>query len=170
MTDWILSIEGTDAGRQLALILALFAAFSHALFGALQKGRHDPWISRAAIDICYATMAAPVAFFVMPWPEPHLWPILAGAGIIHAGYKFSQAMTYQRGAYSVVYPVVRGTAPFFAVIGAGLVFGEHFSAGQWLGVAVLLSGIFGLAIYNLRTVTVGRDTMVPALGLAVLRR
>ncbi|MDH5529746.1 MAG: DMT family transporter [Paracoccaceae bacterium] len=168
MSDWLVALEGTPSGHSLALALALFAAFSHALFGALQKGRHDPWLSRAAIDACYATMAAPVALFLVPWPEPHLWSILLGAAVIHFGYKFSQAMTYSRGAYSVVYPVVRGTAPFFAVIGAGIIFGEHFNLAQWLGVFVLLAGIFGLAIYNLRTIKQDRDTMVPALMLAVL--
>ncbi|MCB2093692.1 MAG: EamA family transporter [Rhodobacteraceae bacterium] len=168
MSDWLISLDGTSAGHDLALVLALLAAFLHALFGALQKGRHDPWLSRAAIDACYGAMAAPFAFFAVPWPEPHLWAILAGAMVIHIGYKFAQAMTYQRGAYAVVYPVVRGTGPFFAVIGAGIIFGEHFTPGQWLGVLVLLSGIFGLAIYNLRTITQGRDTMVPALLLAVL--
>ena len=96
------------------------------------------------------------------------WPIFAGAFVIHTGYKFAQAMTYSRGAYGVVYPVVRGTGPFFAVIGAGLVFGERFSPGQWAGVAVLMAGIFGLALYNLRTVTVDRETMVPALLWAVV--
>ena len=148
--------------------LALMAAFLHALFGALQKGRHDPWLSRAAIDATYAALAAPFALFVVPWPEPHMWPIFAGAFVIHTGYKFAQAMTYSRGAYGVVYPVVRGTGPFFAVIGAGLVFGERFSPGQWAGVAVLMAGIFGLAAYNLRTVTVARETMGPALLWAVV--
>ncbi|WP_347312928.1 EamA family transporter [Defluviimonas sp. SAOS-178_SWC] len=168
MSAWLVSLEGTEAGRQLAMALALLAAFLHALFGALQKGRHDPWLSRAAIDASYTVMAAPFAFFVVPWPEPHMWPIFAGAFLIHAGYKYSQAMTYQRGAYAVVYPVVRGTGPFFAVIGAGIVFGEHFTAGQWAGVGVLMTGIFGFAVYNLRTVTVDRETMVPALGWAVV--
>ena len=31
-------------------MLALPAAVLHALFGALQNGRHDPWLSRAAVD------------------------------------------------------------------------------------------------------------------------
>ena len=168
MTQWLLSLEGTGAGRQVAMGLALMAAFLHALFGALQKGRHDPWLSRAAIDAAYAAIAAPFALFAVPWPEPHMWPIFAGAFVIHTGYKFAQAMTYSRGAYGVVYPVVRGTGPFFAVIGAGLVFGERFSPGQWAGVAVLMAGIFGLAVYNLRTVTVDRETMVPALLWAVV--
>ncbi len=168
MSDWLISIEGTETGRHMALALALLAAFLHALFGALQKGRHDPWLSRAAIDASYGIIAAPFALFVVPWPEPHMWPIFAGAFAIHVGYKIAQAMTYQRGAYAVVYPVVRGTGPFFAVIGAGILFGEHFTPGQWLGVGILMAGIFGLAIYNLRTVTVDRETMVPALLLAVL--
>ena len=75
MSDWLLSLEGTEAGHQLALILALFAAFLHALFGALQKGRHDPWLSRGAIDLSYGVIAAPFALFVVPWPEAHMWPI-----------------------------------------------------------------------------------------------
>ena len=168
MTEWLLSLEGTGAGRQVAMALALMAAFLHALFGALQKGRHDPWLSRAAIDAVYAVLAAPFALLVVPWPEPHMWPIFAGAFVIHTFYKLAHAMTFQRGAYGVVYPVVRGTGPFFAVIGAGLVFGEHFTAGQWAGVAVLMAGIFGLALYNLRTVSVDRETMVPALLWAVV--
>ena len=38
---------------------------------------------------------------------------------------------------------------------------------QWAGLVVLLGGIFGLAGYNLRHVTVARETLVSALGLAV---
>jgi drug/metabolite transporter (DMT)-like permease len=168
MTDWILSLEGTPQGQNIALMFALLAAILHAIFGALQKGKHDPWLSRAAIDASYGLMAAPFALFVVPWPEPHMWPIFAGVFVIHVAYKVLQAMAYTRGAYTVVYPVVRGTGPLFAVIAAWAFFGETFNAVQWLGVGVLVAGIYGLALYNLRHVTVDRDTLVPALGLAVL--
>ena len=167
MSDWLLQIEGTETGRHTALFLALMAAVLHALFGALQKGRHDPWLSRAAIDLCYGVMALPVALFLVPWPEPHMWPIFAGAFAIHAVYKVLQAMTYTRGAYTVVYPVVRGTGPLFTVAAAGIVFGEHYGAVQWSGVALLTSGILGLSAHNLAHLTVGRATMKPALALAV---
>ena len=53
MTDWLISIEGTETGQTIALLLALLAAFLHAVFGALQKGRHDPWLTRGAIDASY---------------------------------------------------------------------------------------------------------------------
>jgi drug/metabolite transporter (DMT)-like permease len=168
LSAWLQSLEGTDAGHQLALLLAIAAAVLHAFFGALQKGRHDPWISRGAIDLSYGLMAAPFALLVVPWPEAHMWPIFAGMFLIHLAYKLLQAMAYTRGAYTVVYPVVRGTGPLFAVIGAFLIFGETFSLTQWGGVGVLLAGIFGLAIYNLRTIDVARDTLVSALGFAVV--
>ncbi len=168
MTEWILSIEGTEQGKSLALWLALIAAFLHAAFGALQKGRHDPWLTRGAVDICYCVMAAPFALFVVPWPEPHMWVIFATAWAIHVVYKSLQAWAYTKGAYTVVYPVVRGTGPLFAVIGAYLIFNERFTGVQWLGVAVLLSGIFGLAAYNLRKLETRRDTLPAALGIAVM--
>ncbi|MDJ0628684.1 MAG: EamA family transporter [Rhodobacter sp.] len=168
MSAWLTSLEGTPAGETAALILALVAAILHAVFGALQKGRHDPWLTRGAIDASYGLMAAPFAFFVVPWPEPHMWPIFAGAFAIHFGYKVFQAFAYTKGAYTVVYPVVRGTGPLFAVIGAYLIFGEVFTVTQWLGVAVLLTGIFGLAVYNLIFLTTDRQTLPAALMLAVL--
>ena len=168
MTEWLLSIEGTQAGHRVALILALTAAVLHAVFGALQKGRHDPWLTRGAIDAAYCVMAAPFALFVVPWPEPHMWIIFAGALVIHIIYKLLQAWAYTKGAFTVVYPVVRGTGPLFAVIAAYVIFDERFNGVQWLGVAVLLSGIFGLAIYNLFKLEGQRDTLNAALALAVL--
>ncbi|GGW23213.1 multidrug transporter [Gemmobacter lanyuensis] len=166
MSDWLRALEGTEAGHDLALALALAAAVLHALFGALQKGRHDPWLSRAAIDATYGLIALPFALFVVPWPEPHLWPIFGGVFLIHAGYKLLQAACYDRGAFTVVYPVVRGTGPLVTVVLSGLVFGEHFAPGQWLGVACLSGGILGFAVWNLAHVQQGRETMVPALWLA----
>lgn len=152
----------------MALILALSAAFLHAVFGALQKGRHDPWLSRGAIDFFYCLMAAPFALFVVPWPEPHMWVIFLGAFVIHLLYKLFQALAYTKGAYTVVYPVVRGTGPLFTVIGAYWLFGETFTGTQWLGVGVLLAGIFGLAVYNFIFLTAARDTLGIALVLAVI--
>ena len=164
MNEWIYAIEGTEAGHQAALILAVMAAFLHAVFGALQKGRYDPWLSRGAIDFGYGTMAAPIALFLVPWPEPALWPLFVGVFLIHFVYKWLQALAYTKGAYTVVYPVVRGMGPLFTVVGAYFIFGEVFTPTQWMGVAVLLSGIFGLAIYNMMYLEQERDT----LGIAMI--
>ncbi|MGH1414258.1 MAG: EamA family transporter [Pelagimonas sp.] len=167
MSAWLLSLEGTEAGHQLALVLAISAAFLHACFGALQKGRHDPWLSRGAIDGMYGLIAMPFALFVVPWPEPHMWLIFLGVFIIHGIYKLLQVASYARGAFTVVYPVMRGMGPLFTVIGASIVFGESFAPLQWFGVAILLVGIFGLAVYNYLYLETERDTLIPALLLAL---
>jgi drug/metabolite transporter (DMT)-like permease len=88
--------------------------------------------------------------------------------VIHLLYKLFQALAYTKGAYTVVYPVVRGTGPLFTVIGAYWLFGETFTGTQWLGVGVLLAGIFGLAVYNFIFLTAARDTLGIALVLAVI--
>ena len=140
----------------------------HAVFGALQKGRHDPWVTRGAIDASYGLIALPLVMFVVPFPEPHMWPIFATAFVIHVAYKVLQARAYTFGAYTVVYPVVRGTGPLITVLAAGIVFQEHFAPLQWMGVAVLVSGIFGLAVYNLFKANVDRGLLYKALGMAFL--
>jgi drug/metabolite transporter (DMT)-like permease len=168
MEAWLTGLEGTSEARHLAMGLALLAAVSHAVFGALQKGRHDPWLSRGAIDLCYAAMALPAALFLFPWPEGHVWSLLAGAMLIHVCYKYAQARAYDSGDFTVVYPVVRGLGPLVTVAAAGIVFGEQYSAVQWLGVTLLSGAIFALAAFNVANAHLGRARLVTALGWAVL--
>ncbi|MBE9475692.1 MAG: EamA family transporter [Proteobacteria bacterium] len=167
MTEWLISIEGTSEGRQLAMFLALIAAFMHAIFGALQKGRHDPWLTRGAIDFCYGIIAMPFALFVVPWPEPHMWLIFAGMFVIHMVYKYTQAKAYSYGAYTVVYPVVRGLGPVVTVLAAGIVFGEQFAGLQWGGLLLLTLAILALAVLNLSREKVDRHAIKLALAWAV---
>ena len=165
---WLVSLEGTEAGKTAAFFLAIQAAFLHAFFGALQKGKTDPWTSRAAIDGCYALIALPLAILLVPAPPSEVWWMFGVAWVIHTGYKLVQASAYTIGAYTVVYPVVRGSSPAFTVIGAGLLFGEVFTGTQWFGVACLMVGILGLAAYNLRHIQIDRARLPFALGLALI--
>ena len=167
LVSFIYEIEGTSLGSRVALWLALLAAFLHAVFGALQKGRHDPWLSRGAIDASSGLAMVPLAIFVVPIPEPRLWPIFLVIFLIHFIYKLLQAFAYSKGSFTVVYPVVRGTSPIFTVFGAYILLGETFSLTQWLGVLLLLVGIFGLALYNLIYLEKSRETLPVALIFAV---
>ncbi|MEM0989956.1 MAG: DMT family transporter [Pseudomonadota bacterium] len=165
--DWITAIEGTPAAAQTAMILALIAAVAHATLGALQKGKHDPWLSRGAIDICASAIAVPVVFLVPP-PTWDVIILLPGVMAVHFAYKWILAMAYSRGNFTAVYPVVRGTGPLATILIAMVVFGEFFRPGQWVGIAMLSGGIFGLAAYNLRHSRVDSPEIAAALGLAVL--
>lgn len=146
---WLVEISGTPEGARLATILALVSALAHAIFGALQKGRYDPWLTRGAIDGWLCVLSAPIALFVVPWPDATMVLLLAGAIVVHFAYKVTMALAYERAAYTVVYPVVRGTGPLVTVIAATLFFNEHFTIVQWIGVACLSGGILLLAVRNL---------------------
>ena len=165
---WATAIEGTATGRDVALALVLCAALLHAVVSAMQKGRFDPWTARAAIDLSYGIMVAPIALFVVPPPEPEVIPVLVLALVAHSVYKTLQAMAFRRGNYTLVYPVVRGTGPLVAVVAAGFVFGEVFAPLQWTGVLLLTGGIFGLAAFNLLEIRVKRQELLLAVSLAML--
>lgn len=157
MSEYLVSIAGTPEGARLAVILALISAFFHASFGALQKGRHDPWLTRGAIDIWLLLLSAPIALFLVPWPEPVVFLMLLGAIIIHFCYKYIMATAYERAAYTVVYPVVRGTGPLVTVLAASIIFQEQYTMLQWAGVLCLSGGILLLALRNL-----SEETLDPA--------
>lgn len=163
LSEWIVSLSGTAEGAHLAAGLALMSAFAHAVFGALQKGRHDPWLTRGAIDGWLVVISAPVALFLVPWPSSEIAVLLAGALAIHFLYKLTMALAYERAAYTVVYPVVRGTGPIVTVIAASLIFQESFTGLQWLGVLCLSGGILMIAVLNLRQETL--DPRALRLGL-----
>ena len=166
MADWLISLEGTPEGLRLALMLALTSALAHAVFGALQKGRHDPWVTRGSIDLWIAIFAAPVAVFLVPWPQGFEWLVLLGALGIHFAYKLTMALAYERAAFTVVYPVVRGTGPLATLAFAAIFLGEGYGALQWLGVAILSASILALAALNLRGGVVARAALRAGLAWA----
>ncbi len=168
MGDWIVALSGTPQGAQLATVLALVSAFAHAVFGALQKGRHDPWLTRGAIDGWLVVISAPVALLLVPWPNLFTFALLVGAMVIHFAYKLTMALAYQRAAYTVVYPMVRGTGPLVTVIAAAFIFKEHFSALQWGGVICLSGGIMALAARNLRDEVLDPRALRIGIAWAVL--
>jgi drug/metabolite transporter (DMT)-like permease len=166
--DLIVSMAGTPAGEALALALAMLSALAHAIFGAINKGGRDPIINRGAINVSYALMALPVALFVVDWPTPELWAILFGAFVIHILFEWLQARSFQIGGFTVVYPIARGTGPLIIALASGVLFGETFGVGQWLGLLLLTGAIYGLAWANLRALGMADVAAARQLRIAVL--
>jgi drug/metabolite transporter (DMT)-like permease len=163
MTDWLLSLVGTPEGARLATMLALVSAVSHATFGALQKGAHDPWLTRGAIDAATVVISLPLTLFWAGMPPPEMWPVLLGVVLVHFFYKLTMALAYERAAYTVVYPMVRGSGLLVTVLAAMVVFNESYGPVQWLGIGLLSGGILLLALRNLSEETL--DLRALKLGL-----
>jgi len=164
LSDWLASLAGTPEGAFWATVIVLISALSHAVFGALQKGIHDPWLTRGVIDGWLVVLSLPLAIWLVPLPDGPTFLILAGAVVIHFGYKCTMALAYERAAYTVVYPVVRGTGPVIVVIAAALIFAEHFNLLQWMGVALVSGSILLLALRNLSEEQL--DPLALRIGLA----
>ena len=108
----------------------------------------DPYFNRGAINISYSLIAAPFALFVLPWPNAFVFQILVATFFVHLFYELGQTISFAKGAFTVVYPIARGTGPFITALAAVIVFGEHLSAIQWAGLLLLSSSILLLAYVN----------------------
>jgi len=104
----------------------------------------------------------------VPWPNAATALILVGTVVIHFGYKLTMALAYERAAYTVVYPVVRGTGPVVTVAAAAILFNEHYTWTQWGGVALLSGSILLLALRNLTEETLDRRAVQIGLAWALL--
>ena len=162
MGDWIVSIAGTETGARWALGLALFSALAHAVFGAINKGGVDPFLNRGAINLWYGAMVAPFALFWLPLPSPGLWVWLGISYLVHIVYEYMQASAFEKGDFTLVYPIARGTGPLVALLLAAVIFHERFSMLQWAGGLLLSGAIMGLAVTNIR-----RNPVKGSLGPAI---
>ncbi len=81
----------------------------------------------------------------LPFPARACWPYLAASGTIHLIYFTLIAACYEKGEMSVVYPIMRGTAPALAAIGSAAILHEHPSVTGWAGVILISAGVVAFA-------------------------
>jgi drug/metabolite transporter (DMT)-like permease len=143
-----------------ALLLALTAAFVHALWNILLARARDPQAATAV-----ALLTAELVFAVPAWAAWRLdravWPYLIASSALQLVYFTLLVTAYRVAPLSVVYPISRGVAPVLVlVIGVGIL-GHATSAGQVAGVLLVAAGV--VLVRGLRP-SPGRGL---ALGLAI---
>jgi len=109
------------------------------------KAAKDILGARAVMAFSSAALILPAAFFV-PLPNQQTWVILALSLPAHWLYQTALVRALSRGDLSLVFPVMRGSAPLLTAIAAALVLGEHLSPLAILGlvIASLAAVIFAL--------------------------
>ncbi|WP_394559605.1 EamA family transporter [Aquipseudomonas alcaligenes] len=124
-----------------AVVMA--AAALHAGWNALLKIGLDRYLTASLIQIGAACVALPaLPFFDVPLAAA--WPCIAISALLHIGYNIFLARAYQHGDLSQVYPIARGSSPLLVALLA-LLAGDALHAGQWLGLLVLVGGIWLMA-------------------------
>ena len=143
-----------------ALLLALGAAFVHALWNVLLARARDP---RAATAV--ALLVAEVVFAIPAWAawnvHAAVWPFLIASAALQLAYFTLLVTAYRIAPLSIVYPIARGTAPVLVLVFGVVALGRGTSVGQVIGVCLVAAGI--LLVRGLRP-TFGRGV---AFGLVI---
>jgi drug/metabolite transporter (DMT)-like permease len=125
----------------LATVLILASAVLHAVVNVMTKHVPDKLVMRGQLAIGGAVIMTPFAFVVPP-PTAEVAVVLALSLPVHLVYTFCLARALETGAFTVVYPIARGTGPLLAALGALAVFGEVPAPLSLLGILLVCGGIF----------------------------
>ncbi len=127
----------------IALTLVLGGAFLHAFWNLLARQSANPAAFVYFSIVISVVVFAPVALLTTPLQVlPALVPILVVSGCAEVGYVISLTRAYESGDLSLVYPLARGSAPFFVALWSGLFVGERLPLFGYVGVGLIVAGIY----------------------------
>jgi len=144
------------------MLAVLLGAAFHASWNALVKSGSDPFLDTVSVATCSAAVTAAVVAF-LPLPRPDSWLYLIASVLIHLAYYGFLVLAYRGGDLSLVYPIMRGTAPAFTALLAAALLGEQPSPGGWTGVFLVSGGVLLLTADSPRTQGVRLTPVVFAL-------
>lgn len=136
-----------------AFALGLGSAVTLAGANTFVKAAKDILGARAVMAFSSAMLMLPAVFFT-PLPNQQTWMILALSLPAHWLYQTALVRALSRGDLSLVFPVMRGSAPLLTAIAASLVLGEHLSPLAIAGLTIAsLAVVFALP----ERISAGRD-------------
>jgi drug/metabolite transporter (DMT)-like permease len=123
-----------------ALGFAFAAAVLHASWNMLLRGSEDVEARTAVVLALSVVFFAPVAAATwhVSWAAA---PYIAASAALESVYFGLLVAAYGRWELSVVYPVARGSAPVFVLLGTAVVLARGVSVGEAGGVCVVAAGV-----------------------------
>jgi uncharacterized membrane protein len=127
----------------LALLLIVAAAFLHAGWNVLAKVAKDTlalmwWASFFGAFGYGVWLLTSSGIYI----NPGSWLPFFVSALAETGYFVTLVRGYSEGDLSLVYPLSRGSAPIFAAAWSAVVFAERLPAQGYLGVGLIVCGIF----------------------------
>jgi drug/metabolite transporter (DMT)-like permease len=131
----------------LATVLALTAAVLHASWNLLVKQSADRRLALwGQFTIGGAISAVVLAIWSVSASPPDIawgWAIVSGA--THVPYLMLLSRAYDRGDFSMSYPIVRGAGALAAAAGGVLLLNDSLSVTSTIGIVIAVLGLFVLA-------------------------
>jgi drug/metabolite transporter (DMT)-like permease len=102
------------------------------------------------------------------WPLPlYIWPYIVCSALVEAVYFITLIRAYEKGDFSLVYPMARGSAPAFLTVWAVIFLGDRPRPFGLVGIALLVLGLIvvgGKSWWSLKKKSVLTSS---AIGLAL---
>jgi drug/metabolite transporter (DMT)-like permease len=123
----------------------LLAAALHAAWNALVKSGADRLLDMVLVVTGAGAVTAVAAAF-LPQPARACWPHLGASVLIHVGYFGLVGLAYRQGDLSLVYPIMRGSAPALTAFAGVALLSERPSWGGWTGIVLISGGVLLLVL------------------------
>ncbi len=132
----------------VAVGLVIASALLHASWNMLAKRSADPLAFIFAFNIVsVVAFAIPAGIVLSQHPIPlDGWPFIAATGTLHVVYMLCLAAAYRHGAFSLTYPIARGTGVLLVPILAMPLLSERPSVGGAIGIGAILVGLVAMAL------------------------
>ena len=144
----------------VATVLALTSAGLHAGWNFIAKRSANPFIALWGQFFVAGLIAAVVLAATRTLPAAG-WGWAVASGAVHLPYLVALALAYERGEFSVAYPLARGGGALLAGIGGILLLGDELSGWALTSIVVVTGGMALLAV------GASRPQVVVALFVAV---
>jgi drug/metabolite transporter (DMT)-like permease len=131
---------------ELTVFLAvLLAALMHAGWNVLVKSKLDRFSAVFLLQAVLGVFGLGL-MIVFGLPPAEAWPYALASAIVHTFYLIFLAKAYEAGDFAVTYPIARGSAPLFTLIGSLLFANDVISAREFAAILLLISGLVFLAM------------------------
>ena len=124
----------------LALVLLFISASMHAAWNFLLKSSEEKYIAMGWQVILSGIMSL-AALIVVGLPPRSMWLFAILSMLLEAVYFILLCIAYTSHDFSLVYPIARGAAPALLVLWSALLLHEELTAGGYVGLAMITSGI-----------------------------
>lgn len=125
-------------------LAVLLSAVFHAGWNTLIKAGLTPMLTTTLISVGAGVVALAFVPFIGV-PHADAWPWLVASVLIHLFYFAGLIESYRAGDLGQVYPIARGAAPLMTATVAAVWMGEKQSLVGWVGIVLLILGVFMLS-------------------------
>ena len=147
----------------LATALALGAAVLHATWNLIVKQSGNRQMALWGQFTIAGSMCALIliVWSIVDSPPDVAWPWAIASGAMHVPYLMTLARAYNRGDFSMSYPIARGAGALAATVGGIVLLDDSLSTVSFIGVLLTVAGLMVLASSG------SRHSILPALAVSV---